>query len=176
MPIGVGAGKLLGVRRIFAQISPNLPEKTPKKMTSKKRKKQLHFISCWAHFFKSKHLKHNFARILPNLPEKYFKIVTSEKKLLMSIRAPFLVNSGAIIFKSKHVGHHIWSDFKGILEDSQIFCPDFTGFCPDFMGFFPDLQQIKIFGGAVAPSASPPPAPVPMQVSHIRRNLHCLFV
>jgi len=35
-PIGVGAGKFFGVQRIFVQISPNLPEKTPKKMTSKK--------------------------------------------------------------------------------------------------------------------------------------------
>jgi len=27
--IGVGAGKFLGMRRIFAQISANLPEKNP---------------------------------------------------------------------------------------------------------------------------------------------------
>jgi len=38
--IGVGAGKFLGGRRIFAQISANLSEKNPNKMTSKKR---LHF-------------------------------------------------------------------------------------------------------------------------------------
>ena len=37
---GVGTGKFLGVRRIFAQISPNLPEKTPKNDLLK----WLHFI------------------------------------------------------------------------------------------------------------------------------------
>jgi len=37
--IGVGAGKVLGVRRIFAQISANLPEKNPKK----KKKQRMHF-------------------------------------------------------------------------------------------------------------------------------------
>jgi len=36
------------VRRIFAQISVTLPEKTPKKTTSKK--KLLHFFSCWRIF------------------------------------------------------------------------------------------------------------------------------
>jgi len=35
--IGVGAGKFLGVGKIFAQISPTLPEETPKKMTSKEK-------------------------------------------------------------------------------------------------------------------------------------------
>jgi len=34
--IGVGAGKFLGVRRNFAQISTHLPKKNPKKITSKK--------------------------------------------------------------------------------------------------------------------------------------------
>jgi len=34
---GVGAGKVWGMRRIFARISTNVPEKTPKRiMTSKK--------------------------------------------------------------------------------------------------------------------------------------------
>jgi len=44
--ISVGAGKFLGVRRIFAQISPNLPKKYSKKMTSKQ--KRLHFdLKCY---------------------------------------------------------------------------------------------------------------------------------
>ena len=45
--IGVGAGKFLKVRRIFSQISPNLPEKK----NSKKR--------------------NIFAQISPDFPEKY---------------------------------------------------------------------------------------------------------
>ena len=45
--IGVGAGTFLGVRRIFARILPNVPEKKTKgKVTSKKIKKlALHVIS-----------------------------------------------------------------------------------------------------------------------------------
>jgi len=78
----------------------------------------------------------------------------------MLIRTPcdllknaFHVNSGAIIFKSKHVGRHFCSDFQGVLERSQRFCLDFMGFCPDF-------HQIKTFGGATAPPETPPPTPV----------------
>jgi len=59
-------------------------------------------------------------------------------------RKAFHVNSGDIIFKSKHVGRHFCSDFQGVLEGSQRFCPDFMGICLDF-------YQIKTFGGAVAP-------------------------
>ena len=58
----------------------------------------------------------------------------------------FHVNSGAIIFKSKHVGRHFRSDFQDVLEGSQRFCPDF--------------RQTKTFGGAVAFPASPPPTPL----------------
>jgi len=65
--MGEGVSKFLGVRRIFAQISPNLPEKTLQKMTSKKR---LHVISCVVHFFQSRHFKHrfcpNFTQTCPN--------------------------------------------------------------------------------------------------------------
>ena len=69
------------------------------------------------------------------------------------------VNLGAIIFKSKHVGRHFCSDFWEVLEGSQRFCPDFRRIFPVFMGFCPDFDQIKTFGGAVAPPA-PPPTPV----------------
>ena len=50
-PVGVGAGKCLGVRRIIAQISPNCPKLNPKKKTT-----AFHL----AHFFKSRHFKHRF--------------------------------------------------------------------------------------------------------------------
>jgi len=91
----------------------------------------------------------NFAGILPNLPEKYFKKLTSKKSLHVN-PAPFHVNKGAVIFKSKHVGRHFVSDLQGVLEGSQRFFPDFMGFCPDF-------HQIKTFGGVIAP---PPPTQV----------------
>ena len=64
-------------------------------------------------------VRRNFARILPNLPEKY---VTYKKKLFFSIQArcekAVHVNSGAITFKSKHVGRHFCSDFLGVLDGS----------------------------------------------------------
>jgi len=56
----------------------------------------------------------NFSRILPTCSKKAFH-----------------VNSGAFIFKSKHVGRHFCSDFQGFLKGSERFCPDFRGFCPD---------------------------------------------
>ena len=73
----------------------------------------------------------------------------------------FHVNSGAIIFKSKHVGRHFRSDFQRVLEGSQRFCPDFMGFCPD-------IHQIETFGGAVTPPAPPPPTPVSQNRVHRR--------
>jgi len=66
-------------------------------------------------------------------------------------RKAIRINSGAIIFKSKHVGRHFCSDFQGILKDSQRFCPGFEGSFPDFMGFCPDFHQIETFTGAIAP-------------------------
>jgi len=70
------------------------------------------------------------------------------------------VNSGAIIFKSNHVGCHFCSDFQGVLESSQWFGLDFREFCPDLMRFFRDFHQIRTFEGAVALPASLPPTPV----------------
>jgi len=60
---GVGAGKLLGVQTIFAQISPNVPEKNSKENYLQKKGKRLHFISCWAHFFNV------FALTSPKFPQ-----------------------------------------------------------------------------------------------------------
>jgi len=59
--IDVGAGKFLEVRRIFARILPNVPEKKAKeKWPPKKLKKSLHVI-LGAIFFKSKHVqRHSF--------------------------------------------------------------------------------------------------------------------
>ena len=51
LSIGVGAGKVLGVRRIIARILPNLPEKSSKKVTFTKKK---HLMWFWAPFFQIK--------------------------------------------------------------------------------------------------------------------------
>ena len=59
------------MRRNFAQISLNLPEKNSKENDLKK--KRLHFFSCWVNLFKSKHNSSTIVeltQISPNLPEK----------------------------------------------------------------------------------------------------------
>jgi len=76
--VGVEVGKILGVRKNFARILPNFPEKDLQKSSS-----------C-----------------------QFRRHVTFKKSC---------VNSGAIIFKSKHVGRHFCSDFQGVLEGSQSF-------------------------------------------------------
>jgi len=52
---------------------------------------------------------------------------------------------GTIFYKSNKVGRYFCPNFQG-------FCPDFHEFYPDFQGFCPAFQQIKTFGGALAPS------------------------
>jgi len=94
-PIGVGAGKFCGVQRIFVQISPNLPEKTPMQMTSKKKKqKRLNFILFWAFFSNESTSNTIFAQISPNLPDKYEKNHDVQNKKTktsaFSFRAPSL--------------------------------------------------------------------------------------
>jgi len=66
--IGVEAGKFLGVRRIFAQISPNLPEKHSKE--NDLQDKRLHFdFECY--FCKIKAhtaILRRYSHILPKFP------------------------------------------------------------------------------------------------------------
>jgi len=71
--IVVGTGKFLRVRRIFAQISPNLPDKNSKENDLQKN----WCISCGAHFSNQSTSSTKFAQISPklvqispNLPEK----------------------------------------------------------------------------------------------------------
>jgi len=52
--------------------------------------------------------------------------------------------------------------------DLQGFCPDFQRFCPNVQGFCPDFQQIKTFGGALAPPAPQPPTPLTVVLHEIR--------
>jgi len=91
----------------------------------------------------------------PNLPEKYFKISNLQKKALLvnlgamwSPKQAFHINSGAIIFKSKHVGRNLCSDFQGVLEGSQRFCVDFRGYCPilwDFAQIFTKSKLVRLY-------------------------------
>jgi len=67
LAIGV-EDKFWGVRKIFAQISPNLPEKNFKENDSIFSKEKLHIISCWAHLFEA-----SFCPDSPILPEKTSK-------------------------------------------------------------------------------------------------------
>ena len=80
-----GGRQIFGGAKDFSQISRNLPEKTLKKMTSKKR---LHFIPFWAHFFQIKALQVPFLpKFPPNLPKfsltclkKNWRNMSSNKK------------------------------------------------------------------------------------------------
>jgi len=68
--IGVGVGKFLWVRRIFAQISPNLPEKYSKQ-------NYLQINDCisfyvWRIFSNQSTSSTIFAQISPNLPGKNY--------------------------------------------------------------------------------------------------------
>jgi len=65
--IGVGAGKFLGVRRIFAQITPNLPEKNSKENDLQKTT-TFHFML--GVFFQIKALQApSLSKFPPNLPK-----------------------------------------------------------------------------------------------------------
>jgi len=67
---GVGAGKFLGVLKIFAQISPNLPEKYSKENYLQKIKKTMRFFHVGRIFSNQNTSSTICAQISPNLPEK----------------------------------------------------------------------------------------------------------
>jgi len=74
----------------------------------------------------------------------------------MSIRAPFHANSGAIIFKAKHVGRHFCSDFQGVLKFSEMLHRVWRMFLGQHLGV------------RLHPLATPPPTPVlPTQVHYL---------
>jgi len=127
----------LGGAKNFCSNFPKLARKNAKKnelQKNKKRKKRLHFISRWAHFFKSKHFKNHFAQIFPklaqtssNLPENNHTIKRPRKKK----KNVCTLILGAISVKAKHI---------------QRFCEGFHTFCPSFHRFFPDLKRFfRIF-------------------------------
>jgi len=61
LSISVGANKFLGLRRIFARILPNLPEKLQKKKKVISKRKAQHVV-FGAIFFKSKQIGRYFAQ------------------------------------------------------------------------------------------------------------------
>ena len=117
---------------MFAQISPNLPEKTTKKMISKKNDCiSFHFGHSFSNQNTSRtiflQISHNLAQLSPNLPEKTEKHDLQKKSVFR----------GIIFVKSEP---------KGIFQSFHTFFPNFHRFWPDFKGFCPHFHQIKIFG------------------------------
>jgi len=66
--IGVGAGKFLGVRRIFSQISPNFPENIPKKMASKEKRLHFDFNRYFCKIKEHAAIWRRYSQILPKFP------------------------------------------------------------------------------------------------------------
>jgi len=129
--IGVGADKFLGVRRVFAQISANLPEKNPKKMTSKK------CISLGG-FSHVKALQASFLpKFYPSLP-KFFLTCPKTTKFKYDLQKNTLI-LGASFVQSTHI--------LQFCEGLHIFCPNVHTYCLNFNGFCQDFHQIKTFGG-----------------------------
>jgi len=56
-----------GCEGFLPEFPQAFPKQTPK--NDPKKNQRLHFISCWAHFFKSRHFKHHFAQISPKLAQ-----------------------------------------------------------------------------------------------------------
>ena len=144
--IGVGAGKFLWVRRNFAQISPNLPEKNSKENDLKKTTASHFKLGA---FFQFEALQ---APFLSKFPLTCLKR-TKEKHDLKKWKNVCTLTLGAIFVKSKHI--------QQFCESFHTFCPNCHRFCTDFKGFWRDFYQIKSYGGVLAPPAPPPPTPVP---------------
>ena len=101
----VGAGKFLGVRRVFVQTCP---KKTLKKITSQRKTIAFHFGHI---FFISKHIKRHFAQIFPKKTTKKWRPKTLCTLILC-----------AIFLKSKRI--------KRFCDGFHTFCPNFKGYCP----------------------------------------------
>ena len=88
--LGVGASKRLKVRRIFTQISPNLPQNTPKKTNSKKNKKTTTFLFMLDAFLQIKTLQTPFLPKFPQtFPKKLNQNMTSKKCLPLDFRCHY---------------------------------------------------------------------------------------
>jgi len=128
--IGVKAGKSLGVRKIFARISPNLPEKFSSNFLCE------YFLphSSWRLFFGTTSKKGLYV-ILQVLSAIFWNQTTLRMMFACMFRAL------AQIFR---VFANIFIDFAYI----------FTAFARDFQEFCPDFRQIKTFGVRLQPLRS----------------------
>ena len=123
--ICVGVGKYFCVRRIFVQISPNVPDKCSKQ--NYLRKTDCISFYVWWIFSNQSTSSTIFARISPNLPRKnYLKMWPSKTN-----KRCLLYDFGAIFVKSEHV---------------QRFCEGIHTFCPHFHRFFPAFTKSKVLG------------------------------
>ena len=135
-PIGVGAGKFCGVQRIFVQISPNLPEKTPMQMTSKKKSRNDWISFYFGRFFQMKALQ------TPFLPKFPLTCPTNTKKIMMSK-----------IKKRKrlhfHFGHHLCKikAHKTILRRLSHILPDLPQIFHGFLRYFTRIFTKSKFSG-----------------------------
>jgi len=92
--IGVGAGKILGVRMIFARILPNLPKKLHKKVTYKSFLCYFgcHFCSYFQAFAK---IFRDFVKVFwdfAQISTDFSRIFTKSK---LFVRTPVSYTSGA---------------------------------------------------------------------------------
>ena len=82
----------------------------------------MHFLSCWAYFFKSKPFKHHFCPNIPQTCSNFPKLARKELNKNMT--------------SNNNKGLHFFVKSKRI----QRFCEGIQSFCPNFHGFFPDFH------------------------------------
>ena len=112
-----------------------------------------------------------FAQNFPNLPKKlsckfcrpFFGVASKKWSLLV-----ILQTLGAI-FEVKERWAPFLLRFSKILPRSLEI---FSGFFPDFQIFCPNFQQIKTFGGTLAPPAPTSPTPVRRYISRFLEKQH----
>jgi len=128
--IGVGAVKLLGVQIIFAQISANLPEKNPKKLTSKKGGAFFHIKELQAPFLPKFH--QSLPKFLLTLP-KTTKLKCDLQKTASSFSfcVPFKINAHTAILRR------------------------FTHILPKFPQILPGFSSNQNFSGCDCPPCTP---------------------
>ena len=128
----VGAGKILGVQKIFARISLNC-------------RKSFQATLCAHIFFPRKSWRPSFGKTSKtswcdsaHIGRQFFKI----KQRWHHFCPYFQV---------------VCPYFQVFCEHFHRFCPNFHGVCPNFQGVCPDFRQIKPFGSALSTLAPPPP-------------------
>ena len=141
--IGVRAGKFLGVRRIFAQISPNLPEKCL-------------WDFCLQIFPTQRSWKHFWCDLQKR----------SSRVFLQTLGTVFWSQTtlGTVFWSQTTLGTVSWSQttLGAVLPGFSRILLRFSGLLPDFhfsvilLGFVTNIT----FGDALASPAPPPPTPL----------------